>query len=713
MSIKFGSNNITIQNAWSSITGSIVSKGLSTQYEEDAEKYVIFAPDDNIIYTTVIYKGTVPDVFLVDQPTNDAAKTDFETNYKPTANARTQLIAVLSGSVAGTKTVVTGTVNLDRGNSASVPLFVSGSFSVTPSGVQTVAGSVAVYTQGAQQVSGSVSVFTQGPQQVTGSVSTYTQGPQAVSGSVAVYTQGPQAVSGTVNIGTVPVIGVTGSVAVYTQGPQAVSGSVSVYTQGAQLISGSVTISGASVYTQGAQLVSGSVAVYTQGPQAVSGSVAVYTQGPQAVSGTVTVNFPVVQAVSGSQLTGSTFAGSPVVVGGVDASGFVRGIRTDVLGAVVISSTGSIKTYDTGVQAVSGSVSVFTQGAQQVTGSVAVYTQGPQAVTGSVAVYTQGAQLISGSVTISGASVYTQGAQLISGSVAVYTQGPQAVSGTVGINNFPAVQAVSGSQVTGSTFAGSPVVVGGTDASGFVRGIRTDALGAISIFASSSLPVTGTVLSQGPVASGSLAVGNPVFVAGIDPQGFIRPQLMEADGTGIVRQREEATFVAWVTGSAIGNGKSMLSILNAAGSPVVVKVREIYLINIQEAVITGINAVWELRRMKGHSGGTAIASGSIETMDLVDSLNSNVTIRTGASAITSESSVLLWRAKWSTDEWGTGSTEDEDNEHSFQTMFPIYQRRDPNEKPITLRAGDGLTVKQIINSTQGTMDLAIVFTLFR
>ncbi len=153
----------------------------------------------------------------------------------------------------------------------------------------------------------------------------------------------------------------------------------------------------------------------------------------------------------------------------------------------------------------------------------------------------------------------------------------------------------------------------------------------------------------------------------------------------------------------------MLSIANAVGSPVVIRVREVWLMNVQEAAVTGVNSVFEFRRMKSHSGGTAIASGSIETMDLIDSINSNVTLRTGAT-ITTESSVVMWKAKWSSDEWGTGSSEDEDTEHSFQQMTPLFVRRDPNTKPLTLRAGDGLTVKHIVNSTQGTFDLAIVFT---
>lgn len=310
-------------------------------------------------------------------------------------------------AVSGTVTAaVTGTVNLDRGNSVANPLFVTGSLTTVSVLQQTVSGSVAVYTQGPQQVSGtvgvnnfptiqnvsgSVAVYTQGAQLISGSVTvtvtsslpvtvstpvkTYDMGVQAVSGSVNTYTQGAQLISGSVQV--------TGSVATYTHGPQLVSGTVSVtgsvavYTQGPQQITGTVNITNwppvhgvtgsVQTYTQGPQLVSGSVsvtgsvAVYTQGPQqvtgtvnitnwppihGVTGSVQTYTQGAQLISGTVNVgNWAGVIAVSGSQLTGSTFAGMPVVVGGVSSPGNrIRSLLTDVSGTLFV--TGSVGLTD-------------------------------------------------------------------------------------------------------------------------------------------------------------------------------------------------------------------------------------------------------------------------------------------------------------------------------------------------------------------------------
>lgn len=356
---KFGSAFIVISRQWTTLKLDVTSKSLALQYDEDVDKYQIFALDNQIVYLAFIFKGSVPtDQTDLDQITNDANKNDFETNYKPSANKRIQVVTLSSGTIAGTSQVVSGTVNLDRGNSSLSPLFIAGSLSTTPPLATNVTGSVGVYTTGPQLVSGSVSVFTQGPLSVSGSVAVFTQGPQAVSGTVFVtttgsfpvvvsntiktYDTGVQAVSGSVSVFTQGPQQVTGSVSIYTQGPQAVTGSLAVYTQGAQLVSGTVK-----TFDTGIQAVSGSVSVYTQGAQQVTGSVNVYTTGPQAVTGTVGVNnFPVVQAVSGSQVTGSTYNGAPVIMGGVDATNdlgtgsIVRGVDVDSSGRVFTSPAG-------------------------------------------------------------------------------------------------------------------------------------------------------------------------------------------------------------------------------------------------------------------------------------------------------------------------------------------------------------------------------------
>lgn len=105
----------------------------------------------------------------------------------------TQGAQLVSGTVTAS---VTGTVNLNRGNTTAVPLFVSGSVGI--GGPIDLARGNVVGTP--VFISGSVGIGTRVT--VVGSVNTHTQGAQNVSGSVAVYTQGAQLVSGTVFVTT-------------------------------------------------------------------------------------------------------------------------------------------------------------------------------------------------------------------------------------------------------------------------------------------------------------------------------------------------------------------------------------------------------------------------------------------------------------------------------------------------------------------------------
>lgn len=247
----------------------------------------------------------------------------------------------------------------------------------------------------------------------------------------------------------------------------------------------------------------------------------------------------------------------------------------------------------------------------------------------------------------------------------------------------------------------------------------------VTLTTTGSIPVTGSVrlsevatvtgsvrLSevatiQGRVASGSTFQNNPVLVAGIDSGSNVRIPFLDADGTQVVRERQEPTFVALITGSAIGNNKSMMSILNAGGSGAVIKIREIWITNVKTTAVTGIVGIFEFRRITGHSGGTQQTG--IETMDTQDTLNSSVTVRTNAT-ISGESTTMLARKMWSTDDWGAGTLDTESHNVAFQNTFPVWVNHDKNQKPITLRPGEGLTVKHAVNSTAGSFDLMIGFT---
>src|SRR5574339_412237 len=97
MAISFG-NNIIIYTTWTDLKTVASNNALPIQYHELSDRYVIFIVDANVVQTCNIYTGTIPNFIdpdagdPIDQATNDSDKSDFETNYKATANKNIQVI---------------------------------------------------------------------------------------------------------------------------------------------------------------------------------------------------------------------------------------------------------------------------------------------------------------------------------------------------------------------------------------------------------------------------------------------------------------------------------------------------------------------------------------------------------------------------------------------------------------------------------------------
>lgn len=90
MAITFGQDNIVIGQRWTELKAMVASKSLILQYDEGSDVYSIFAIDDKIVYSTNIWKLNFPNPPDYSQATNDADKTDFETNFKAGGNKRIQ-----------------------------------------------------------------------------------------------------------------------------------------------------------------------------------------------------------------------------------------------------------------------------------------------------------------------------------------------------------------------------------------------------------------------------------------------------------------------------------------------------------------------------------------------------------------------------------------------------------------------------------------------
>ena len=215
----------------------------------------------------------------------------------------------------------------------------------------------------------------------------------------------------------------------------------------------------------------------------------------------------------------------------------------------------------------------------------------------------------------------------------------------------------------------------------------------------------GAQLVVGKDLVGTPPTTNPVVIGGWDGTDVVRLRL-NANGTVATSAAEFPTFTTAGAGISVANNKSMISVFNADAT-FLAKIHEIYVINVQTSAVTGVTGVFELRRITSHSGGTLLTPTS---MDTADTLDSDITVRTGAT-VGGESASLMWRSLFSTDEWGPGTADTESNDHIFQTMHPVFSRKTHGgTKPLVLRQNEGVTVKFATNSSAGTFDILIVFT---
>ncbi len=185
--------------------------------------------------------------------------------------------------------------------------------------------------------------------------------------------------------------------------------------------------------------------------------------------------------------------------------------------------------------------------------------------------------------------------------------------------------------------------------------------------------------------------------------------------TPVFSSKENPTYMISTQGVVCGNNKNMLSLHNANNSSVVYAVQSVWVINVQQTAITGVLATFELRRLisaTAPTGGTDLSTTGVEAMDISDGVAplAGLTVRTGGS-VTGESTKLLFRGIWSTDEQPAGLFDSANSEPVQQKMNPLWGKRVADCKPLLLRAGQGLTVKCATNTTSGAWDIFAVVTV--
>jgi len=87
MSLQFSNALTRIDGFWTTFKATVAARGLSpfVQYDDDGVSYSIFAIEEPLCFTCMIYLGAVPGGIYT-QAQNDADKADFEANFKPYAN---------------------------------------------------------------------------------------------------------------------------------------------------------------------------------------------------------------------------------------------------------------------------------------------------------------------------------------------------------------------------------------------------------------------------------------------------------------------------------------------------------------------------------------------------------------------------------------------------------------------------------------------------
>lgn len=124
MSIEFAPGTILIQVPYQEFITQSIQKKLDVQYYNEPlqNRYSVFATDNNIVFRTVLYSGTMPgnqSTFTTSQTTNDAWLSEFLSVYAPTSNKRIQSAITSTGSFPVTGSVSLSAPALIAGNSAA------------------------------------------------------------------------------------------------------------------------------------------------------------------------------------------------------------------------------------------------------------------------------------------------------------------------------------------------------------------------------------------------------------------------------------------------------------------------------------------------------------------------------------------------------------------------------------------------------------------
>lgn len=163
---------------------------------------------------------------------------------------------------------------------------------------------------------------------------------------------------------------------------------------------------------------------------------------------------------------------------------------------------------------------------------------------------------------------------------------------------------------------------------------------------------------------------------------------------------EEETHVALADAVAFVQNKHHISLLNAAASGVTVRIHQIRYVNLSLTAVTGVGVRFDIKKITAHSGGTPLTPEKFDANNAA--LPAGVTARTGATSVT-EGAILMPIALNNDEIPLTLLNANAQNNNIFFNEL--------KSQPFVLREGEGVTVKQITNTTVGSFAWLIVFSV--
>jgi hypothetical protein len=158
----------------------------------------------------------------------------------------------------------------------------------------------------------------------------------------------------------------------------------------------------------------------------------------------------------------------------------------------------------------------------------------------------------------------------------------------------------------------------------------------------------------------------------------------------------EPAWTIFTTPATLAQNKHFLSMLNAVGSGQVIKLRKLYLINMQTVAVTGVAVQFDLKKITAITAGTANPP---VIHDSTDTALANFTCVAAPTAVTEGS--LLFSVPTTNEENPLGATGTMATQ-SWQQQQTNLIMEDLEGKEYEMNPGEGITVKMITATTVGS-----------